>query len=65
MTFILITLAYVAVAVAVAAVSLLLATDSGRLPARQYTWARVAMLAMLWPVLPLIVPVMMRREGRQ
>ena len=63
MTFILITLAYVAIAVAVAAVSLLLATDSGRLPARQYMWARVAMLAMLWPALPVIVPVMIRAEA--
>ena len=65
MTFILVALAYVAVAVTVAAVSLLLATDSGRLPARQYTWARVAMLAMFWPALPVIVPVMFRWEGRK
>ncbi len=64
MTFVLIALAYVAVAVAVAAVSLLLATDRRRPPARQYTWARVAMLAMLWPVLPVIVPLMIRGEAQ-
>lgn len=65
MTFILLALAYMAVAVTVATVSLLLATDPGRPPARQYTWARVAMLAMFWPVLPGIVPVMFRWEGRK
>ena len=65
MTFILLALAYVAVAVTVAAVSLLLATDPGRPPARQYTWARVAMLAMFWPALPVIVPAMIRWEVRK